>query len=110
AGIYGALAASVSERTREIGIRSALGATPRDLLALVMRRGAALTFTGLGFGAAGALAVARLLSGLLFGTSAHDPLTFVAVAALLAAVGLAAALVPAWRAARVDPVIALRSE
>ncbi|MBI3447387.1 MAG: ABC transporter permease [Acidobacteria bacterium] len=110
AGIYGALAASVSERTREIGIRSALGATRGHILALVMRRGAVLTFAGLALGAAGALAVARLLAGLLFATSVNDPLTFATVAAILAAVGLAAAFVPAWRAARVDPVIALRSE
>jgi len=110
AGIYGALSGSVSERTREIGIRGALGATRRDIARLVLRRGAVLMLSGLGLGVVGAFAASRLMAGLLFGVSPHDPITFWGVSTLLLFVGLAAAWVPAWRAARVDPVVALRAE
>ena len=110
AGIYGVLAGSVAERTREIGVRSALGAAPADILALVVRQGLRLTAIGLALGTAGALATTRLLRALLFDVTPADPATFLAVVTTLGLVGLAAALVPAWRAVRVDPMTALRSE
>jgi len=109
-GIYGVLAYSVAERTHEIGIRVALGAQARDVSRMVLRRTLALSLPGVAIGVAGALAVTRVLDRLLFGVKPNDPATLVVVAALLASVALVAALVPARRAARVDPVIALRSE
>jgi putative ABC transport system permease protein len=110
AGLYAVLAGAVTERTREIGVRAALGATRRELLALVVGRGMGLATLGVAIGAGASLALARLLGELLFGVAPFDPITFASVAVLLLAVALAACLVPAWRAARVDPVIALRSE
>ncbi|HET9425830.1 MAG TPA: ABC transporter permease [Gemmatimonadaceae bacterium] len=110
AGIYGVLAGRVAERTREIGLRSALGATPRDILALVVGHGARLAATGLVLGTVGALALGRLLQSLLFGVGATDPPTIAAVVAFLAVVTVAACLIPAVRAVRVQPTEALRSD
>ena len=110
AGIYGVLAGHVAERTREIGVRTALGATPWTIVRLVVVQGARLAVLGLGLGLAGALAFGRLLSAMLYGVGAGDPWTLVAVSAVLAAVAVAACLVPARRALRVDPVTALRAE
>ena len=109
-GIYGVLANSVAQRTQEIGVRLALGARPGQVLAPVVGQGLRLTMFGLAFGFAVALAVSRLLTGLLFGIKATDPLTFLAVAALLTLVSLAACYIPARRATRVDPIVALRYE
>ena len=109
-GIYGILTASVNERIREIGIRMALGAQRSDVLALVLRQGVALIVGGVGIGLCGAWATTRLLRRLLFGISASDPLTFGMVALLLALVALIAGYLPARRATKVDPLIALRFE
>jgi putative ABC transport system permease protein len=109
-GIYGVLAYHVTQRVPEIGVRLAVGASPADVIRLIVREGAALTAIGLGFGLAGALAAAQALTSLLFGIAPTDPLTFVAVAIGLAAVALAASYVPARRASRVDPMTALRAE
>jgi putative ABC transport system permease protein len=110
AGIYGVLAGSVTERTREIGIRSALGASRGGLLTLVVRQGLLLTGAGLAAGTVGALALSRFLDRMLFGVGARDPATFAAVVLVLLAVALAACWVPAWRATRVSPLEALRAE
>ena len=110
AGIYGVLAGSVTERAREIGLRSALGATPRDILALVLVQGARLAVVGLAIGIAGALGLGRFLQGLLYDVRPADPLTLGGVAAVLALVAVLACLVPARRALRVDPMAALRSD
>ncbi len=109
-GIYGVLSGSVAERRREIGVRSALGASRADIVALVVRQ--AITLTGLGvvLGLGGAVVGSRGLSTLLFGVSRLDPITYLGVIAVLAGVSAMAAWVPAWRAARVDPVQALRQE
>ena len=109
-GLYGLLAYLVAQRTREIGVRIALGARTTDVLRLTVAQGMRLTMLGLGAGVLLALVATRALAGVLYGVSASDPLTFGLVAALLAAVALVACGVPAWRAARVDPVAALRSE
>ena len=109
-GIYGVLAGSVAERTPEIGLRSALGATPADIVAMVLRQGARLAALGVVLGLAGALALTRFLRTLLFGIAPTDPVTLGAVAVVLVAVAIAACLVPARRAVRVDPITALRAE
>ncbi len=109
-GLYGVLAFSVSQRTREIGIRMALGSVARDIVTLVVRQAARLVLIGIVVGALLAFAVGNLLRSQLFGVQPADPLTFGAVVGLLAAVGLAAAALPARRAARVDPVVTLKSE
>lgn len=109
-GIYGIMAYTVSRRTREIGVRVALGATRRAVLALVLGRALRLAGVGLAVGLAAAFGVGRLLGSMLYGVSGSDPLTFASIAALLGAVALLASWVPARRAARVDPMIALRSE
>jgi predicted permease len=110
AGLYGVISYLVAQRTREIGVRLALGAQTRDVIGLVMRQGARLTAVGIGLGLLGALAFTRVLASLLFGVSTRDPLTFSGVAALLAAVALLATWLPARRAARVEPIVAIRNE
>lgn len=109
-GIYGVLSASVTERTREIGVRAALGAQRSGLVALVFRQGMTLTVLGIGIGAVGAIVASQTLTSLLFGVSRLDPLTYLAVIALLVAVAVIACGIPAWRAARIDPIVALRYE
>ncbi len=108
-GLFGVLSGRVTERRRELGIRSALGATGRRLLAMVLGEGLALAAVGLVAGLAGTLALSRLLRGLLFGVSPYDPVTMGTMAVLLLAVAAAACLAPAWRAARADPVATLKS-
>jgi putative ABC transport system permease protein len=110
AGIYGVLAGNVAERTREIGLRAALGATPRNILALIVGHGARLAIIGLVLGLVGAFALTRSLRALLFGVGPHDPATLAAATALLLATTLVACLVPAIRALRVDPSQAFRSD
>jgi putative ABC transport system permease protein len=109
-GLYGVMAFAVAERRNEIGIRMALGAREEDILRLVLRKAVVLTILGLLTGLACALAVCRLLAGLLYGTSAYDPATFVTVPLLLFAVAVLACYLPARRAARIDPMVALRYE
>jgi predicted permease len=109
-GIYGVLAYLVSQGTRELGIRLALGAAPRDLLLLVVRQGMSVAATGMTLGLAGAFVLTRFMRALLFGVNASDPATFAAIALLLTLVALAACYVPARRAARIDPVVSLRAE
>ncbi len=109
-GLYGVIAFSVAQRTREIGVRVALGAQHRDVLRLVMGRGFLLTATGLAIGIGGTIALGRLLAGLLYGVRTSDPLTLLAVALFLAAVSALATYLPARRATRVDPTVALRAE
>src|SRR5205814_8775105 len=109
-GLYGVLAFIVAQRRREIGVRMALGARPRDVIADVMGQGLRLAGAGVVVGIGLALAGTRLLTSLLFGTSPTDAVTFVAVATLLVVVAAAASLVPALRASRVEPLIAVRDE
>jgi putative ABC transport system permease protein len=109
-GIYGLMAYAVTQRKREMGIRMALGARPRDVLSLVVRQGMTLAGLGIALGIVGALAATQLLASMLYGVAPTDPVTFTGVAALLAAVALLACWLPARRAARVDPNVALRAE
>ncbi len=107
-GLYGVMAYSVAQRTQEIGVRMALGANRWNVLTMVLRQSMSLAIVGLGLGLAGAVAVSRVVSRLLFGLSPLDPVTFGGVAALLVSVALVASSVPAWRASRLDPLRALR--
>jgi putative ABC transport system permease protein len=109
-GLYGVMSYAVSQRTREIGIRMALGANQRDALFLVLSRSLKLGGLGIGAGLIGALALTQLVSSMLYGVSHTDAATFAFVAALLTVVLLAASYVPAYRATKVDPMIALRYE
>jgi predicted permease len=110
AGVYGVMAYTVNQRVPEIGLRVALGASPADVMRLVLREGALLVVIGLAVGAALSFAGARFIRGLLFGVSARDPLVFVAVAGLVTIAALAACLIPGRRALRIDPLLALRAE
>jgi len=109
-GIYGVIAWTVRQRTREIGVRIALGAQRSAVLALVLRRGLKLAGAGIVLGLIGAISLTQLLRSLLFGVSPADPITFLAVPLLMVLVGLLACWLPARRAAKVDPMEALRSE
>jgi putative ABC transport system permease protein len=109
-GIYGVLSGSVAERTREIGVRSALGATRGGIIALIVRQGMILTALGALLGVASALFASQALGALLFGISRFDPFTYIAAIVLLSAVAAMACILPAWRAARIDPMVALRYE
>ena len=109
-GIYGVMSYTVSQRRQEIGVRIALGAQAANVRSMILIETIKLTALGVAIGLAGAFVVARFLSSLIFGVGTHDPLTFLGVALLLMAVALAAAYVPARRAMRVDPMVALRYE
>ena len=109
-GIYGVISYSVAQRTQEIGIRAALGATQATLLQLVLSRGVVLTFVGLVFGIFGSLGLTRLMATLLYGVGARDPATMLLVGALLALVAVIACYVPARRATKIDPLLAVRCE
>ncbi|MBO0798910.1 MAG: FtsX-like permease family protein [Blastocatellia bacterium] len=107
-GVYGVVSQAVALRTREIGIRIALGARPRDVLTMIVRQGMTGSLTGVAGGLAASFALARLSSSLLYGVSATDPATFVMIPLLLAGVAILAAFIPARKAMKVDPIAALR--
>jgi putative ABC transport system permease protein len=109
-GVFGLMAQLVTRRTPEIGVRMALGASPGDVLAMVLRQGALLAAAGVVVGLLGAFLLARGLRSLLFGVGAADPISYVAAAVVMGLSVLIACAVPAWRAARVDPTLALRQE
>jgi ABC-type antimicrobial peptide transport system permease subunit len=109
-GVAGVLATSVSGRTRELGLRLALGARPESLVRMVVGEGMTLAAFGLAIGLPAAWLLSRVMSSMLFGVSPRDPVTFVAVAAVLACACLLGCWIPAWRAARTDPLVALRQE
>jgi putative ABC transport system permease protein len=109
-GIYGVMSYTVSQRTQEIGIRMALGAQPGKVQGMILGHSVKLTLIGVGLGLAGAFALVRFLTSLLFGVGAYDAVTFIGVPVLLAAVAIAASYLPARRAVRVDPIVALRYE
>jgi ABC-type antimicrobial peptide transport system permease subunit len=109
-GIYGIVSYSVTQRTHEIGIRIALGARAANVLSLIMKNGLMLVLTGIAIGIAGALALTRFLTTLLFGVTPTDALTFVFVSGIFFVIAIVASLIPAFRATRVDPLIALRYE
>jgi len=109
-GIYGVIAQWVVQRTREIGIRMALGADARAVMRMILGRGLVLALTGVAVGLAGAFALTRLMSSLLYGVSATEPMTFLLSSVVLLGVAVGAGFMPARRAAKVDPVIALRCE
>ena len=107
-GLYGVMSSAVSQSTREFGLRLALGATPSDLRRLVLSRGLALSAAGVALGVGAAIEVTRLLGGLLYHVSPRDPAAFAAAFVVMALAAVAACLVPAWRATRTDPLLALR--
>jgi ABC-type antimicrobial peptide transport system permease subunit len=109
-GLYGVLASAVGQRTREIGIRMALGAHVPSILSLILREGIALALAGLALGLASAIVLSRLLTRFLYGITPSDPVTYGVATVLVGGVALAACAIPAWRAARVDPMVALRYE
>ena len=109
-GLYGVLSYTVSQRTREIGIRMAFGAAGRDVVMLAARQGVVLTGIGILLGLVAGLGLGQLVSSILYDTSGSDPLVFALVSLVMVAVALVACLVPAWRALRVDPLVALRYE
>ncbi|HEY2745778.1 MAG TPA: FtsX-like permease family protein, partial [Polyangia bacterium] len=109
-GVYGVMSYTVSQRTQEIGIRVALGASPRMVMQLVLADGMRVAAIGLGLGTIGALALTRLLASMLWGVSATDAVTFATIAVLLASVALIAIVIPARRATRVEPMLALRAD
>jgi ABC-type antimicrobial peptide transport system permease subunit len=109
-GLYGTVAYDVGQRTREFGLRMSLGAQPSSVMGMVFRQGSRLLLLGAGVGLVGALVSTRMVANFLYGVQASDPLTFTVAVMLLAASGLLATYVPARRATRVDPIIALRCE
>ena len=109
-GLYGVMAQSVAQRTQEIGIRMAMGATREDVRVMVLRHGTLLSFSGTAIGVVSALALARLIESLLYQTPPRDPMTYVGVCGILAMVALLASYVPSVRATRLDPMVALRYE